>query len=62
VRPPCVGGYADFLEILTDPNDEEHKRLRTWVGRRFDAEKFDAKKATQAMKKGLPDWRNEELI
>ena len=56
-----ITGYANFLEVLADPKDEEHKRLRTWVGRKFNAEKFDAKQATKAMKKGLPDWRSEVI-
>jgi hypothetical protein len=29
-----------------------------WIGGRFDPEEFDAKAATKAMKKGLPDWRS----
>jgi len=57
-----VRGYATFLRILADPKHEEYKRLRTWVGRGFHAEKFDARQATRAMKKGLPDWRKEELV
>jgi hypothetical protein len=34
--------------------------MREWIGDKFDAEKFDAKAATKAMKAGLPDWRNED--
>jgi hypothetical protein len=59
--PPedCGGiwGYADFLEAIRDPQHKEHEDLLSWVGGRFDPEKFDAKAATKAMKKGLPDWR-----
>jgi len=33
-----------------------------WAGGKFDAEKFDPAKATKAMKKGLPDWRNNDEI
>ena len=29
-----------------------------WIGESFGPEEFDAGKATKAMKKGLPDWRN----
>jgi hypothetical protein len=34
--------------------------MRKWIGGKFDPEKFDPKAATKAMKKGLPDWRDEE--
>ena len=53
-------GYADFLEAIADPQHEEHEHLLEWIGGKFDAEKFDPKAATKAMKKGLPDWRNED--
>lgn len=59
--PPedCGGiwGYPDFLEAIQNPKHERHAELLEWVGRRFDPEKFDAARATKAMKKGLPDWR-----
>ena len=60
--PPedCGGiwGYADFAEAIQNPDHEQHEELLEWVGGRFDPEKFDAAKATKAMKKGLPDWRS----
>ena len=31
-----------------------------WAGGKFDPEEFEPVKATKAMKKGLPDWRNDE--
>jgi hypothetical protein len=59
--PPedCGGiwGYVDFLEAIRNPKHEEHESMLKWIGGRFDPEEFDAKKATKAMKKGLPDWR-----
>ena len=43
--PPedCGGfdGYADFLEIITDPNHEEHDEMLTWAGGDFDPERFE---------------------
>jgi len=43
--PPedCGGtsGYDRLLEILADPQDEEYREMKTWVGRRFDSERFD---------------------
>ncbi len=34
-------GYARMLAILADPADPEYKEMRTWVGRRYDPEKFN---------------------
>ena len=43
--PPedCGGphGYADFLEHISDPKDEERASLLRWAGGSFDPEKFD---------------------
>ena len=54
-----VWGYADFLQALGDPNHEQHEDYMEWSGP-FDSEKFDAGKATKAMRRGLPDWRQYE--
>lgn len=39
--PPedCGGppGYAQMLEVLNDPNDEEHKEIMEWLGEDVDA-------------------------
>lgn len=60
--PPedCGGswGYGDFLEAIRNPKHEEHASMLEWIGGSFDPEAFDAKQATKAMKKGLPDWRS----
>lgn len=36
-----VGGYAELLEVLADPEHEEHDHLMGWVGGAFDATFFD---------------------
>jgi hypothetical protein len=36
------GGYYDLLSALSDPNDEEHEDMRTWVGKEWAPEKFDS--------------------
>jgi hypothetical protein len=45
--PPedCGGiwGYEEFLEIIKDPDHEEHEDMLDWVGGEFDPEHFDAK-------------------
>jgi hypothetical protein len=59
--PEDVGGtwgYEHFLEVLQDPRHEEHDDMVTWAGTKFDPERFDAKKTTKLMQKGLPDWRD----
>ena len=60
--PPedCGGiwGYADFMEAIQNPDHERHEELLEWVGGRFDPEAFDPRRATKAMRKGLPDWRS----
>ena len=53
-----VWGYADFVEAITDPDNEQHDELLEWVGGKFDPEAFSPVAATRNMKKGLPDWRN----
>ena len=53
-----VWGYADLLEAIRNKRHEEHESMLEWIGSRFNAEEFDAKQATKAMKKGLPDWRS----
>ena len=52
-----VWGYADFLEAIQNPENEQHGEMLEWVGGKFDPEKFDPAKATRAMRRGLPDWR-----
>tara|TARA_R110002072_G_scaffold302068_1_gene483670 strand:+ start:2024 stop:2314 length:291 start_codon:yes stop_codon:yes gene_type:complete len=51
-----VWGYAEYLEILADPQNDQHQDFLQWYGP-FDAEQFDAVKTTKDMRRGLPDWR-----
>jgi hypothetical protein len=53
-------GYENLLEVLGDPEHEEHRDLKVWAGEDYDPESFDSKKATRRMKRGLPDWRKLE--
>ena len=52
-----VWGYAAYLEALAEPKHELHEEYMEWNGP-FDPNDFDSKKATKAMKKGLPNWRD----
>ncbi len=36
-----TNGYQSLLASLRDPEDEEHESTRTWVGTKFDPERFD---------------------
>ena len=45
-----VLGYAEYLEALADPSDEQHSELLEWRGQ-FDPEDFDAAKVTREMKR-----------
>jgi len=60
--PPedCGGlsGFYEFIKAIKNPKHKQHARMLEWSGD-FDPERFDAGEATKAMKKGLPDWRNE---
>jgi len=62
--PEDVGGtygYQEYVKAMANPKHKQHKEFMEWSGP-FDPEKFDAKAATKEMRKGLPDWRSEELI
>lgn len=54
-RPPedCGGssGYEDLLQILADPEHEEHRRTKTWVGKKFAPERFDLAETNRALAK-----------
>jgi hypothetical protein len=51
--PPedCGGawGYAELLEVLADPDHEEHESMLEWVGGAFDAEHFDLAAVNDAL-------------
>lgn len=54
-----VWGYAEYLEVLADPQNDQHEDFLQWRGP-YDSEKFDAVKTTKAMRRGLPDWRSHK--
>ncbi len=55
-RPRCTGGaracppedcggppgYSDFLEAISDPDNDDHEEMLDWAGGHFDPEDFDA--------------------
>jgi len=38
-----IGGYERLLDIIKDPEHEEHKETLEWLGEEFDPEHFDPK-------------------
>ena len=44
-----VGGYAHFLEAITQPDHPEHDELLEWVGDEFDPKAFDLAAVNQAL-------------
>jgi len=52
-----VTGFVDFLETISDHENEEHEGSLEWAGGWFDPEEFDPEIATKRMKKGVADWR-----
>jgi hypothetical protein len=53
--PPedCGGipGYEDLLKILKNRKHPEHKRMKEWLGRPFDAAAFDVEKTNLCLRK-----------
>jgi len=61
--PEDVGGtsgYLDYLETLSNPDHEQWEESSEWQGP-CRPEEFDAAVATQRMRRGLPNWRHQEL-
>ncbi|MDW9686708.1 plasmid pRiA4b ORF-3 family protein [Sinorhizobium meliloti] len=54
--PEDVGGtsgYADFIDAWLDPDHEEHKAMRRWVGRKFHPEACNLDEINKAIGKAL---------
>jgi hypothetical protein len=44
-------GYAELLNVLSDPSHPDHKDSKTWVGPRFDPEPFDVARVNRLLAK-----------
>ena len=44
-----IGGFAELLRVLADPDDPEHDQMRTWAGEDFDPERFDLDEVNGAL-------------
>lgn len=50
--PDDIGGpygYAEFLQVMADPDHEEHQRMREWIGGAFNPAAFDADAVNQVL-------------
>lgn len=57
-----VGGYADLLEVIKDPQHEEYESMMEWLGGRFDPEAFDVNKVNACLRKlKWPHTTEEQL-
>ncbi len=43
------GGYADLLEVIKDPGNEEYEEMMEWLGGIFDPEEFDIDGINEAL-------------
>ena len=41
-----IGGYVNFLNIISDPRHEEYQEMLEWVGGEFDPEYFELDQVT----------------
>ena len=58
-----TGGYEEFLEVLADPEHEDHEHYTIWAGGRFDSEEFDLETVNQklrAMGQGQSEYRKSD--
>lgn len=46
-----IGGYAHFLEAISDPDHEDHETMLEWIGGTFDPEAFDLDAANKRLRK-----------
>lgn len=65
LKPVCLGGkracppedsggpwgYAELLNVLSNPSHPDHKDSKTWAGPRFDPERFDLERANRLLTK-----------
>ncbi|MBE0557212.1 MAG: plasmid pRiA4b ORF-3 family protein [Proteobacteria bacterium] len=46
-----IGGYLDLLDIIKDPDHEEHESMMEWLGGKFDPNAFDIEKVNTYLQK-----------
>jgi hypothetical protein len=46
-------GYAEMMEIIRNPAHPEYRSTKTWLGKGFDAHKFDLKSVNKRLSRML---------
>ena len=46
-----IGGYADFLEAISNPKHPSHRDMREWIGGKFDPEKFSVEAVNKELRR-----------
>jgi len=54
------GGYADYLEVLADPDHEEHQNMMEWRGP-FDPETFSVESVNRELEKKFRSVRKKAI-
>lgn len=54
-----IFGYNEYLKIIGDPKHEQHEEMLEWRGK-FDPEKFDSKKASKKMQRGMAKGKDAD--
>jgi hypothetical protein len=44
-------GYADFLEAISAPEHEDHDVMWSWIGGKFDPEKFSVEAVNKELRR-----------
>ena len=48
-----IGGYADFLEAISDPKHPDHRDMKEWIGGKFDPEKFSVDAVNRELRRAF---------
>lgn len=46
-----MGGYYNFLEIMSEPKHPEHEEMKEWLGSEFDATEFNLEEVNTMLKR-----------
>jgi hypothetical protein len=52
-----IGGYAEMLVALADPEHEEHESISRWLGGPYDPERFEPRFRSSILKREQALWR-----
>jgi hypothetical protein len=55
-------GYAEFLEIISDPAHESYAETQQWVGQQFDPKAADLKRVLEAVDAPAAKWSRKAAL